>query len=100
MKRVVITGSGAISALGKNIKEHFASMQNGTCGIKPLKILDAELLTVKIGAMVEDFHANEFFSNQELLFYDRYTQFAILAAKEAMHQSGFEVESNNSEKVG
>ena len=62
MKRVVITGSGAISALGKNISEHFSSMQNGTCGIKPLKILDSDLLTVKIGAMVEDFHANEFFS--------------------------------------
>ena len=100
MKRVVITGSGAISALGKNISEHFASMQNGTCGIKRLKILDSDLLTVKIGAMVEDFHANELFSNQELLFYDRYTQFAILAAKEAMCQSGLKVESNNCEKVG
>lgn len=100
MKRVVITGSGAISALGKNIKEHYESMQNGICGIKPLSILDLDLLSVKIGAMVKDYHESDFFSSQELSFYDRYTQFAVLAAKEAMYQSGFEVSQYNCEKVG
>lgn len=100
MKRVVITGSGAISALGKNIKEHYESLQNGTCGIRPLDILDSELLSIKIGAMVNDYRESDFFSSKELLFYDRHTQFAVIAAKEAMNQAGFEVKSDNCEKVG
>ena len=100
MKRVVITGSGAISALGKNIKEHFYAMRSGYCGIKPLDILDLSLLSVKIGAMVNDYVETDFFSSQELLFNDRYSQFAILAAREAILQSGFEIKANNCERVG
>ena len=100
MKRVVITGAGAISALGKNIKEHFASMQKGICGINSLNILDLELLSVKIGAMVTDYHESDIFSASELLLYDRSTQFAVIAAKEAMKQSGFNVQASNCERVG
>ena len=100
MKRVVITGSGAISALGKNISEHFNSMKNGVCGIRPLSILDSDLLSVKIGAMAQDYLEEDFFSSNELLFYDRYTQFAIIAAEEAITSSGFQIETDNCEKVG
>ncbi len=100
MKRVVITGSGAISSLGKNIPEHYTSMINGTCGIKPLNIVDSDLLSLKIGAMIEHYQEEAFFSDQELLFLDRYTQFAVIAAKEAIKQSGLEVKEHNCEKIG
>ena len=100
MKRVVITGSGAISALGKNIEQHYESMWNGICGIKSLNILDSDLLSIKIGAMVNNYNELDLFSSKELLFYDRYTQFSVLAAKEAMYQSGFEIKSHNCERVG
>ena len=100
MKRVVITGAGAISALGKNIADHYESMKNGVCGIRPLNILDSDLLSVKIGAMVNNYQELDFFSPQELMFYDRYTQFAILATKEAMSQSGIKIDSENCERIG
>ena len=100
MKRVVITGSGAISAIGKNILEHHDSIINGICGIKTLDLLDKNLLAIKIGAMVESYCEDELFSSKELSFYDRHTQFAIIAANEAMDQSGFEITSHNSESVG
>ncbi|MDG2474088.1 MAG: beta-ketoacyl-[acyl-carrier-protein] synthase family protein [Paracoccaceae bacterium] len=100
MKRVVITGSGAISAIGKNITEHYSSLKNGICGIKRLNILDADLLSVNVGAMVEGYQQENFFSSHELSFFDRYTQFAIIAAKEAIAQSGIEISTINSEKVG
>lgn len=100
MKRVVITGSGAISSIGKNILEHYESLSNGISGIKPLKILDLDLLSIKIGAMVDNYCEGDFFSSQELSFFDRATQFAVIAANEAMDQSGFEVDMKNCNDVG
>ena len=100
MNRVVITGAGAISALGKNIVEHEDSLINGICGINSLDILDFEHLTIKIGAMVQNYNEKDFFSPQELLFYDRNTQFAVIAAKEAINRSGIEINLINSEKIG
>ena len=100
MKRVVITGSGAISSIGKNILEHYESLSNGISGIKPLKILDLDLLSIKIGAMVDNYCESDFFSSQELSFFDRATQFAVIAANEAMDQSGFEVDMKNCNDVG
>ncbi|PQM58363.1 MAG: beta-ACP synthase [Rhodobacteraceae bacterium] len=100
MKRVVITGSGAISALGYNTMEHYNSLMNGICGIKTLEFKDSDSLSIKIGAMVGEYRADKFFSLRDLSFFDRYTQFAIIAAREAMSQSGFEINMKNSDKVG
>ena len=100
MKRVVITGSGAISALGKNILEHYDSLMSGICAIKPLQIQDADLLSIKIGAMVEDYYEQDLFTINEQSLFDRYTQFAVIAAREAFQQSGLEIKEKNSEKVG
>ena len=100
MKRVVITGSGAISSIGRNILEHQESLANGISGIKPLQIIDLDLLSIKIGAMVENYREDDFFSPQELSFFDRATQFAVIAANQAMDQSGFEVNMKNCHEVG
>ena len=86
MKRVVITGSGAISALGYNTMEHYNSLMNGTCGIKTLEFADSDSLSIKIGAMVGEYSADQFFSLRDLSFFDSYTQFAVIAAREAMSQ--------------
>ncbi len=100
MKRVVITGAGAISALGRNVLEHYQSIEKGICGIKELKILDLDSLSIKMGAMVEGYQESEYFSSQQCSIFDRYTQFSIIAANEAMLQSGFEITANNCVKVG
>jgi len=87
MRRVVITGQGAISSLGHTALETQAAMREGKCGIGPLDIRDVERLSIRIGGQVRDYDPNTLFSRQELGLYDRFTQFALIAAKEAMAQS-------------
>lgn len=88
MNRVVITGAGTINALGQNVPQTLAAMQAGRCGITELKFRDVDRLTIKIGGQVHDFDPEAVFNRQQLALYDRFTQFTLLAAKEAIDQSG------------
>lgn len=88
MNRVVITGAGTINALGQNVAQTMAAMQAGHCGISELKFRDVDRLTIKIGGQVHDFDPEAVFNRQQLALYDRFTQFTLLAAKEAIDQSG------------
>lgn len=88
MNRVVITGAGTINALGQNVAQTLDAMQAGRCGITELKFRDVDRLTIKIGGQVHDFDPEAVFNRQQLALYDRFTQFTLLAAKEAIDQSG------------
>lgn len=100
MKRVVITGAGTINALGHNVAETFEAMREGHCGIGPLEMRDVERLAVQIGAQVSDFASDKIFNRQQLALYDRFTQFALIAAREALAQSGLEFSGALSAKSG
>lgn len=91
MKRVVITGQGAVSSLGMSATATMDGMREGRCGISELEIKDVDRLSVKIGGQIKNYNCEEFFTRQELVLYDKFTQFALLAAKEAMAQSGIEI---------
>ncbi|WP_372603945.1 beta-ketoacyl synthase [Actibacterium sp.] len=88
MKRVVITGAGTINALGHDVPQTWAAMAEGRCGIGELKIRDVERLSIKIGGQVRDYVPEDHFNRQQIALYDRFTQFTLLAAKQAMAQSG------------
>ncbi|WP_417526211.1 beta-ketoacyl-[acyl-carrier-protein] synthase family protein [Marinovum sp.] len=88
MKRVVITGAGTINALGQNVPDTLAAMREGRCGIGPLEIADLDRLAIRIGGQVRDFDPMTFFNRQQLSLYDRFTQFTLVAAREALAQSG------------
>ena len=88
MKRVVITGAGTINALGHNVPQTLEAMREGRCGIGPLDFRDVDRLAIKIGGQVRDFNADSEFNRQQMSLYDRFTQFTLLAAKEAIDQSG------------
>ena len=88
MNRVVITGSGTINSLGHSVKETLANMADGLCGIGPLLFRDVDRLDIKIGGQVKDFDPITVFNRQQLALYDRVTQFTLIAAKEAIKQSG------------
>ena len=90
MKRVVITGAGTINALGHSVAETFEAMREGRCGIGPLEIRDVERLMIQIGGQVKGFEAEGQFNRQQMALYDRFTQFTLFAAKEAIEQSGLE----------
>ncbi|MEJ6398181.1 beta-ketoacyl-[acyl-carrier-protein] synthase family protein [Yoonia sp. 208BN28-4] len=88
MPRVVITGAGTINPLGHDVPTTLAAMQNGVCGIGPLDIRDADRLTIQIGAQVKNYDEAAHFNRQQISLYDRFTQFTLLAAREAIGQAG------------
>jgi nodulation protein E len=88
LKRVVITGAGTINALGHCVADTLAAMREGVCGIDQLVFRDVERLQIQIGGQVHGFEAKGRYNRQQISLYDRYTQFTLAAAKEAIEQSG------------
>ena len=88
MKRVVITGAGTINALGHTVPATLEAMREGRCGIGPLHIRDVDRLSIQIGGQVQGYDPETHFNRQQISLYDRFTQFTLLAAKEAIEQSG------------
>ena len=100
MQRVVITGQGAVSALGMSADATMAGMRDGQLGIGPLEFRDADRLTIRIGGQIKNYVPADNFTRQELTLYDPYTQFALLAAREAMAQSGLEISEHSALRAG
>ena len=83
MRRVVITGAGTVNALALDVPGTFDAFRNGRCGIGPLGFRDADRLTIRIGAELRDWRAEDHFRSSELPLLDRVTQYALVAAAEA-----------------
>ena len=90
MRRVVVTGAGTINPLGHSVSDTFEAMREGRCGIGELDIRDVERLSIKIGGQVRGYVADSRFNRQQQALYDRFTQFTLIAAEEAIAQSGLE----------
>ncbi len=88
MRRVVITGMGAITPIGNNVAELWASVQEGRCGIGPITQYDTEGRKVTLAAEVKNFVPAEVLDPREARKMDRFTQFAMVAAKEAAADAG------------
>ncbi|MEC9197443.1 MAG: beta-ketoacyl-[acyl-carrier-protein] synthase family protein [Pseudomonadota bacterium] len=88
MRRVVITGAGTINALGRDVATTLEAMREGRCGISDLKMRDLERLAIRIGGQVHDYVPEDRWNRQQIALYDRFTQFALIAAEEAIQQSG------------
>ena len=100
MNRVVITGAGTINALGHTVDRTLQAMREGTCGIGPLAVRDIERLSVQIGGQIKGYTPEQVFNRQQLSLYDRFTQLTLIAAKEAILQSGLEFAGALSAKSG
>jgi nodulation protein E len=88
MARVAITGAGTINALGRDVASTQAAMAEGVCGISSLNMRDVERLSVTIGGQIHSYNEADHFNRQQIALYDRFTQFTLLAAREAISQSG------------
>lgn len=88
MRRAVITGLGAISPVGNNVAEMWASLKDGKCGIDKISKFDTENYKVKIAAEVKNFDPREYMEKPDVLRSDLYTQFAVAAAAQAVEESG------------
>ena len=100
MKRVVITGAGTINALGHDVPETLAAMREGRCGIGQLEFRDVERLSIQIGGQIKGFEAEGHFNRQQMTLYDRFTQFTLMAAREAIKQSGLEFSGDLANRAG
>ncbi|MDD9723929.1 beta-ketoacyl-[acyl-carrier-protein] synthase family protein [Roseovarius sp. SK2] len=100
MKRVVITGAGTINALGASVPETLEAMREGRSGISELDIRDVDRLAIKIGGQVKGYEPEERFNRQQLALYDRFTQFTLVAAREAIAQAGLKFEGELAARAG
>src|SRR5438128_2122585 len=88
--RVVITGIGVISALGHNAAEFWQALSKGRSGIGPIQSIDRSLLRFQNGAEVWNYDPQQYFDEKEAALLDRFAQFGVIAAREAVKDSGIE----------
>ena len=100
MKRVVVTGMGAITPIGNDIDTLWTNIKNGVCGIDKVTLFDASELKTQIAGEVKNFEPTEYIDKKEARKMDRYTQFAVVAAREAIKNSGIDMEKEDSWRVG
>jgi beta-ketoacyl-acyl-carrier-protein synthase II len=99
-RRVVITGVGAVTPLGLNVKETWEACLNGRSGVGPITAFDTSNFLVKIAAEVKNFDPAQFMDPKEARRRDRFQQFATAAAREALADSGLEIREGNAVRVG
>jgi nodulation protein E len=90
MRRVAVTGIGVISALGHNAEQFWQALQAGRSGIAPLEAIDRNLLRFPNGAEVRNYAPAQYFDAKELGLLDRFAQFGVIAAREAIAEAGIE----------
>ncbi|WP_274957584.1 beta-ketoacyl-ACP synthase II [Millionella massiliensis] len=88
LRKVVVTGLGTINPIGNNIAEYFENLEKGVSGAAPITHFDASKFKTQFACEVKGFDPNQHFDRKEARKYDRYTQFALVAAKEAVQDAG------------
>lgn len=99
-RRVVITGIGTINPIGNSIEEYFRNLENGVSGADTITAFDATKFSSRVACEVKNFDPSTIFERKELRKYDRYAQFAMVAATEAVEDAELDLEKINLERVG
>ena len=99
-RRVVITGLGAITPLGNNVEEFWKGIKEGKCGIDQITKFDASNFKVKLAAEVKGYNPEDYFDRREAKRLDLFSQYAMVASREAWKDSGLDKETENMERVG
>ena len=100
MRRVVVTGVGAVSPLGTGNQKNWDGLISGRSGIDLITRFDASALPVRIAGEVKDFEAEQFIDKKEIKKMDLFIQYAMAAAQFAMEDSGLQITEENAEQVG
>ena len=99
-KRVVITGIGAITPIGKNVKETWQGILDQKCGIDNITLFDTSTFKTKFAGEVKNYNPQDYFDLKQSKRLDRSSQFAIIAAKEAFEDSGINAENTDFNRIG
>ena len=99
-RRVVITGLGAVTPLGLTAEDSWQAVRQGVCGIGPITHYDASAQKVKLAAEVKDFVPENYLGRPEAKRMARFTQFAVVAAKQALADAGLSAEQTDPDRCG
>lgn len=100
LKRVVVTGLGALTPIGNNVEEYWNALIAGKSGSAPITYFDAEKFKTKFACELKNFDPLEFFDRKEARKLDRFAQYAIVASDEAIKDSGIELDGIDKHRVG
>lgn len=100
LKRVVITGMGALTPIGNNVNDFWHSLVNGVSGAATITKFDSSKFRTKFACELKNFDVNDFIEKSEARRYDPYTQYALVAVEEAVKNAAINFESLNRNRIG
>jgi 3-oxoacyl-[acyl-carrier-protein] synthase II len=100
LRRVVVTGLGAVTPIGNDVPRYWEGLSTGTNGVAPITLFDASRHACRFAAEVKDFDPSGMLDRKEAKRWDRFCQFGVVAAKQAVAQAGLEIEGETQHRVG
>ena len=100
LKRVVVTGLGALTPIGNNVQEYWNGLINGISGAAPITYYDASKHKTQFACEVKNFNAEDFIERKEARKMDRFAQYAIVASEEAVNDANFDFETLDKDRIG
>ena len=100
LKRVVVTGLGALTPIGNNIEEYWSALVNGVSGAAPITHFDATKFKTRFACEVKNFTVTDFMNRKDARKMDKFTQYAMVASDEAIADSGLDLDTINKLRVG
>ena len=100
LKRVVVTGLGAVTPVGNTPEEMWQNLVNGVSGAAPITLFDTSLFKTKFACEVKNLNVNDYLDRKEARKMDRYTQFALIAASQAVKDCGWDLEQIDKNRIG
>jgi 3-oxoacyl-[acyl-carrier-protein] synthase II len=100
LRRVVVTGLGALTPIGNNIEEYWNGLINGVSGAAPITYFDASKFKTQFACELKNFNVVDFMDRKEARKMDRYAQYALVASDEAVLDAGFDMEKLDKDRIG
>jgi len=100
LKRVVVTGLGALTPIGNNLHEYWNGLVNGVSGAGPITHFDASKFKTQFACELKNFEVTDYINRKDARKMDKFTQYAMVAADEAIEDAGFNLDALNKDRVG
>ena len=100
LRRVVVTGLGALTPIGNNIQEFWNGLINGVSGAAPITYFDASKFKTQFACELKNFNVEEFIDRKEARKMDRYAQYAMVSSEEAMKDANFDLDKLDKDRAG
>ncbi len=100
MRRVVVTGLGALTPIGNNVRDFAAGLKAGVSGAAPISHFDASHFKTQFACEIKDFQAESFLDRREVRRLDAFAQYALIVADEALNDAGIDTDKEEPERVG